>query len=502
MSYNLSQSQFDTLKQQDKGLVLINKISNNNLLATTIFKKLQIKYQKCFLFESSEKSDDKGRYSVIGIDPDKIWQCHDNIALIKSATNNESAITSQDIINSLRNFINCAKIDYSNLHYQDYQLPAMIGGIFGYMGYDMIQYFEKSVNINHQIDEINIPDSIYIRPQIIIIVDNFKNNILICAPIYNDSQDISYVQLTKKIDHIIHIISSDIQENKTDITNIKSKLDNNFKSSHSQQKYCQIVKECQEYISKGDIFQILPSQRFTNKFPPWLNKFEYYLTLRKINPSPFLFYLQFDNFILCGSSPEIMVSLKNNKITVRPLAGTRKRGKNDIEDKKIEQELLSDEKELAEHLMLIDLGRHDVGRVSKKESVNVTKKMIIERYSHVMHISSNIEGVLKDDLDSLDALISAFPAGTVSGAPKIRAMEIIAQLENIKRSFYAGCVGYFSANNDMESCITLRSALIKDNKIHIQTGAGVVYDSVAKSEYQECINKAAALIKAYNDMAT
>ena len=216
--------------------------------------------------------------------------------------------------------------------------------------------------------------------------------------------------------------------------------------------------------------------------------------MRLINPSPFLFYLKLDDFVLTGSSPEIMVSLKDKKVTIRPLAGTRKRGRDAAEDKKIANELLNDEKEVAEHLMLIDLGRHDVGSVAVAGSVVVTEKMIVENYSHVMHISSNVEGTLRDEFDALDTLIAGFPAGTVSGAPKIRAMEIIEEIEKTRRSFYAGCVGYFASNGDMETCITLRSALIKENKIYLQTGAGVVFDSDLESEYQECFNKARVLM--------
>ena len=259
--------------------------------------------------------------------------------------------------------------------------------------------------------------------------------------------------------------------------------------------FSQITEKAKEYIVNGDIFQVLPSQRFSANYPENLPSFTFYRALRSVNPSPFLFFLKLEDFALSGSSPEIMVSSKD-KITIRPLAGTRKRGANEIEDKEIAQELLNDEKELAEHLMLIDLGRHDVGKVCKENSVKLTEKMTIEFYSHVMHISSNVEGILRDDLEALDALISGFPAGTVSGAPKIRAIEIIEELEKVKRSFYAGCVGYFASNGDMETCITLRSSLIKNNKIYLQAGAGVVFDSNPQSEYQECVNKAMGLVRA------
>jgi anthranilate synthase component 1 len=274
-------------------------------------------------------------------------------------------------------------------------------------------------------------------------------------------------------------------------------FDENFQSNFTENEYCQAVEKSKEYIVAGDIFQILPSQRFKANFDKNLDPFFFYRSLRTVNPSPFLFFLKFDDFVLTGSSPEIMVSLKNKTVTIRPLAGTRKRGKSADEDKKIAQELLEDEKEVAEHLMLIDLGRHDVGSIAKSNSVVVSKKMIVEYYSHVMHLSSTVEGEIRDEFDAIDALIAGFPAGTVSGAPKIRAMEIIEEIENIRRSFYAGCVGYFASNSDMETCITLRSALIKDEKIYLQAGAGVVFDSIPKLEYQECINKSQALVRAY-----
>ncbi len=497
MTYNLNQEQFSKLYQHKQNLILFQTLLNDNICITSVFKELRICYDTCFLFESNEKNEDKGRFSLIGLDPDKIWRCKDNQAFISNDGGAEFKKDDSKIVKSFRNFINLAQIDYSQLQYNNEELPMMSGGVFGYMNYDMIKFFENSINTDHQIDEIDIADSIYIRPQILIIFDNLHDKILICSPLYSNSKNISYEQITSKIATIKQKIVN-CKKNKLAKNDLTCKVATNFKSSHSEEQYCKIVKKCQEYIAQGDIFQVLPSQRFYNEFSSKLDKFEFYLILRAINPSPFLFFLQFSDFVLCGSSPEIMASVKNNTITVRPLAGTRKRGTNPSQDKIIAKELLLDKKEIAEHLMLIDLGRHDVGRVSKKGSIKVTKKMIIEYYSHVMHISSNIEGVIDDKFDALDVLISAFPAGTVSGAPKIRAMEIIAKLEKIKRSFYSGCVGYFSANNNMESCITLRSALIKNDKIYIQSGAGIVYDSKPEAEYQECINKAQALIKAYN----
>ncbi|MES2677132.1 MAG: anthranilate synthase component I [Pseudomonadota bacterium] len=456
-------------------------------LLTPVLALLKIESQfpsHHFLFESVEKSNNRGRYSIIGVLPDLIWKCENKIAYLNSDFEKHpekfEKLTEHPIA-SLRELIKNSQIKNNQ--------PVLSSGIFGYMSYDMGRLMEDLPD-NNLPDEIAIPDSIFIRPQILIVFDGLFDVINIHAPIYKNSK-IDSKQAEENIAKIIDVLNSPIAIPQTKIPSKPL----NFKSNFSEEKYCAAVEKSQEYIKNGDIFQVLPSQRFTSDFDQE-NALAFYRSLRSINPSPFLFYIKFADFCLNGSSPEIMVSVKNKKVTVRPLAGTRKRGINAEDDKKIAEELLKDEKEVAEHLMLIDLGRHDVGRVCKAGTVKLTEKMVVENYSHVMHISSNVEGILDDKFDALDALISGFPAGTVSGAPKIRAMEIIEDLEKCKRSFYAGCVGYFAGNGDMETCITLRSALIKNNKIHLQAGAGVVFDSVPKSEYQECLNKAAALMKA------
>lgn len=446
-----------------------------------------------FLLESVEKGSNKSRYSVIGLMPDLIFQSKDKNSFInfdpENNPNSFKKIDDQNPLEVLRSLINQSKINN-----QEGFLAS--GGLFGYMSYDMVRLMEEIKNGNLQ-DNINIPDSIFIRPQILIIFDNLFDVATICAPIYFKEgldPEFAYRKASSNIAKIIEIITS-----KNVALNKKDPKKFNFSSLVSKDEYCQMVEKSKEYIKDGDIFQVLPSMRISADFN-LADSLAFYRSLRSINPSPFLFYFRLPQFAFMGSSPEIMVSLKNKKVTIRPLAGTRKRGKNEEEDKLIAQDLLKDEKELAEHLMLIDLGRHDVGRVCKDGTVKVTEKMVIENYSHVMHISSNVEGIIRDDLDGLDALISGFPAGTVSGAPKIRAIEIIEEIEKIKRSFYAGCVGYFAGNGDMETCITLRSALIKDDKIYLQSGAGVVHDSIPINEYEECQNKLAALIAAVNNL--
>lgn len=498
--YNFNQAEFADILQKTGSTVLYKKIPADTITPVLASLKLSQYLHKeseySFLLESVEKGNNKGRFSVIGLMPDLVWKCSGeesaiNLEFAKNPQNFKSQ--SGNPIANLRQLIAECKIDWSNLNYISGYLPGVCAGIFGYLSYDMVRLMEK-ISDKGLRDDLKIPDSIFIRPQILIIFDNLFDCALICAPVFKDN-NFSGAEIFDQTIARISLIEQTLQK-PYHAQEIKAKSQFNFTSNYSEQEYCEAVERAKKYITDGDIFQVLPSQRFTSDFDKELSEFTFYRALRSVNPSPFLFYLKFPDFCLVGSSPEIMVSSKSRKITLRPLAGTRKRGKNLEEDKKIAAELLSDEKEIAEHLMLIDLGRHDAGRVSVQGSVVVTEKMVIENYSHVMHISSNVEGILRDDLDALDALISGFPAGTVSGAPKIRAMDIIEEIEKVKRSFYAGCVGYFSSNGDMETCITLRSALIKDGKIYLQAGAGVVFDSDPKSEYHECINKSLGLVKA------
>lgn len=491
MSFNFSEKKFNSALKKSGSTVLFKKISTDKITPVLAALKISEKFSSPhFLLESVENGQNRGRFSVFGFMPDLAWKCLGEKSFInKNFASKRENFTEEKghPIKNLRRLINSSRINWSDLDYGGQSLPSMCSGIFGYMGYDMIRLIEKMPNHNLK-DELKIPDSIFIRPQIMVVFDSLFDCALICAPVFSPSK---FSDVAAKI-----LLTEALLNSSREIPAITVKPTFNFKSNCSEEKYCAMVKVAKKHIINGDIFQTLPSQRFTSKFDKKIPELSFYRALRSINPSPFLFYLKVDDFVLSGASPEIMVSLNDRKITIRPLAGTRKRGKNLAEDKKIAAELLADEKEVAEHLMLIDLGRHDVGRVSKAGSVVVTEKMNVENYSHVMHISSNVEGVLDKKYDALDALIAGFPAGTVSGAPKIRAMEIIEEMEEVKRSFYAGCVGYFASNGDMETCITLRSALIKDEKIYLQAGAGIVFDSDPKSEYQECINKASALMRA------
>ncbi len=388
-----------------------------------------------FLLESVEGGDQRGRFSLLGCNPDIIWEVKDNKVKIKSFDSNlDLSFLSKEPIKSLKELLKFSKIK------RDYNLPPF-PVLVGYLGYPMIRFMEE-INLRNK-DEINIPDAVMIRPKLVAVFDNIKDTINIMSPIYpnkNTSANIALKNAKNIIEKAIRKLNKDIPKNPINKKNKENKQIK-FKSNYSKKKYFEIIKKAKSYIRKGDIFQVVTSQRFKSDYS--LNSLSLYRSLRRLNPSPFLVNLNFNNYGLVASSPEILVRLRDKKITIRPIAGTRKRGKNFNEDLELSKDLLSDKKELAEHLMLLDLGRNDIGRVAKIGSVKVTEKMIVEYYSHVMHIVSNVEGKLDSKYDAIDALISGFPAGTVSGAPKIRAMEIIEELENVNRSFYGGGDGLF-----------------------------------------------------------
>lgn len=449
------------------------------------FLKLSQNKPYSLLLESVEGGAVLGRYSAIGIEPDLIWKYQDGKVTINNEEENVEAIT------SLRQQVKNCKIDIV-----DETMPPMSpSGLFGYMGYDCIRLIENIPDDNP--NDLELPESIMMRPTVMVIFDNVKNMMCLATPIRehkdnskSTAKDV-YDAATKRIG-----ATSDKLEDPVVLNKEKTKLSLplNIESNMTREHFHGMVDKAIEYIHAGDIFQGVLSQRFSIPFD--LSAFELYRSLRRLNPSPFLFYINFDGFSLVGSSPEILVRLRNGTVTIRPIAGTRKRGKDTAEDKALTEDLLADPKERAEHLMLLDLGRNDIGRVADISTVDVTDQFTIEYYSHVMHIVSNVEGKLKKGMDSLDALFAGFPAGTVSGAPKIRAMEIIDELEPVRRGTYAGCVGYLDGNGDVDTCIALRTALVKDGKVYVQAGGGVVADSNAEFEYQESCNKAKAVIQA------
>lgn len=454
------------------------------------FLKLKQKNKPSFLLESVEGGKSRGRYSIIGLEPDLVWRAYGQRAEINATDPlNPDAFEPcwEDSLSSLRTLLQNIRTDIPE------GLPPMPAGLIGYMGYDMIRQIERLPDTNP--DPLSIPDACFMRPRLLCVFDSVEGVIFVISPIYaKDGLDpaMAYDAALARIEEAEARLEGPLDQRH--YYQEADPLSLTFTANMSKERYFEMVAKAREHIYAGDIFQIVLAQRFSSTFhhPP----VALYRALRNLNPSPFLFQLDFGSYALVGSSPEILVRLRGNTVTIRPIAGTRPRGANRLEDQALATELLADKKETAEHLMLLDLGRNDVGRVAKAGSVQVTEQMTIEYYSHVMHIVSNVEGLLAENKDALDALMAGFPAGTVSGAPKIRAMEIIDALEPDRRSFYAGGVGYFSVSGDMDSCITLRTGLIKDGILHIQAGGGIVADSTPEGEYQESCNKARAVMRA------
>ncbi|MFZ2871287.1 anthranilate synthase component I [Zavarzinia sp.] len=444
-----------------------------------------------FLFESVEGGATRARYSIIGLKPDIIWRARGNqaeINRIARADRHKFRPCPGDTLSSLRALIAESRIDLPH------ELPPMASGLYGYFGYEMVRLVETKVPSDNP-DNLGIPDALFIRPSIMAIFDSVKDVVTVVSPVWIESgvdARAAYNRAAERIADTVADFERDLPVTRSDAA-IRHKI-TQPQSNMSRGDYHAMVARAKEYIAAGDIFQVVPSQRF--RLPFTLPPIALYRSLRRLNPSPFMFYLDLDGFSIVGSSPEILVRLRDEKVTVRPIAGTRPRGITEDADIALEKDLLNDPKELAEHLMLLDLGRNDVGRVARIGTVKVTQRNVIERYSHVMHIVSNVEGEIEPKHDAVDALLAGFPAGTVSGAPKVRAMEIIDELEPEKRNLYAGGVGYFSANGSMDTCIALRTAVVKDGTLVVQAGGGVVLDSDPEAEYQESCNKARAVIRA------
>jgi anthranilate synthase component 1 len=443
-----------------------------------------------FLLESVEGGAVRGRHSIIGIEPDLIWRAQDGAASINrtARTEADAFVTCPEApLKALRTLIAESRIELPE------GLPPMAAGVFGYLGYDMVRLMEELAAPNP--DPIGIPDAVMVRPTIIVVFDAVKDSITVVTPVRPEKGVDAKTALTRAIERLSGVVESLDRPLDMSLADVDAgPLDVPPKSNTTPAEYKAMVLKAKEYIMAGDAFQIVLAQRFEAPFT--LSPFSLYRALRRTNPSPYLYFLDFGSFAVAGSSPEILVKVAGDVVTIRPIAGTRPRGATPHEDKTLEDELLADPKERAEHLMLLDLGRNDVGRVAQIGSVTVTDQFFVERYSHVMHIVSNVEGNLRSDCDALDALAAGFPAGTVSGAPKVRAMQIIDELEKEKRGLYAGAVGYFSAAGEMDTCIVLRTALVKDGTMYVQAGAGIVADSNPESEQQECVNKAKALFRA------
>jgi anthranilate synthase component 1 len=488
--------QFDAFQRgfaDGKNQVVYARLAADLDTPVSLMLKLSQAAKNSFMLESVTGGEIRGRYSVIGMKPDLIWRCQgETSAINRDARYDDNAFEEapEPPLDVLRALIAESEIDLPE------DLPPMSAGLFGYLGYDMIRHVEHLPNVNE--DTLGLPDAIMQRPSVVVVLDGVKGEVTVVSPAWTAgglSARAAYAQAAERVMDAIRDLDRPVTDDSRSLGDVAPLAPP--VSNFTKEEYGAAVEKAKDYIRAGDIFQVVPSQRWTQDFP--LPPFALYRALRRTNPSPYMFFFNFGEFHVVGASPEILVRVRENEVTIRPIAGTRPRGATTEEDNAFERDLLNDPKELAEHLMLLDLGRNDVGRVAKVGTVTPTEKFIIERYSHVMHIVSNVVGELSDDHDALSALLAGLPAGTVSGAPKVRAMEIIDELEPEKRGVYGGGVGYFSSGGEMDICIALRTAVVKDDKLYIQAGGGVVFDSDPDAEYEETVNKSNALRKAAAD---
>ena len=490
MSLTPEYTTFEKEYKSGRNQVVYSKLTSDLDTPVSIMLKLAGAKKNSFILESVTGGEIRGRYSIIGMDPDLIWKCEEEQSFLSSGDSVFKPISGQPL-SVFRDLLQQSVINLPK------ELPQSSAGLFGYFGYDMVRHVENLPNSNK--DTIGLPDAMFIRPSIIAVLDGVKGEVILVAPVFYEPK-VDEKEAFKKAKE--KISSAILELKKQTITDRNLGAPGEMEeptSNFTKDEYKAAVNKAKNYINNGDIFQVVPSQRWTQNFS--YSPFSLYRSLRRTNPSPFMFYFNFGEFQVIGASPEILVRVFGKEVTVRPIAGTRPRGKTPEEDKHLEEDLLADKKELAEHLMLLDLGRNDVGRVAKIGSVKPTEQFIIERYSHVMHIVSNVVGQLSDEHDAVSAFFAGMPAGTVSGAPKVRAMEIIDELEPEKRGVYGGGVGYFSSGGDMDMCIALRTAVLKGNKLHIQAGGGVVFDSDPEAEYMETVHKSNAIRRAAADAA-
>ncbi len=491
MSVSPDFAPFEQAYADGRAQLVSRRLVNDLETPVSAYLKLAATRKNAFLLESVEGGEQFGRFSIIGFKPDVIWRCRDGRAEI----NRDAAADTESFhdlpgapLDSLKSLLAESELDPPP------GAPPMAAGVFGFLGYDMVRQMEQLGA--RPAGGIGVPDALFIRPTIVAIFDNVRQEIILFSPVRPEtgvSARAAYSRAGERLADAVSDLEGHVPAlSKASIAD--GAPHQQAQSNTSKVDYEEMVRRAKDYIGAGDIFQVVLSQRFSQPFsaPP----FELYRALRRSNPSPFMFYFNFEDFSVVGSSPEILVRVRDGEITIRPIAGTRPRGATPEDDKRLETELINDPKERAEHLMLLDLGRNDVGRSAAIGTVKVTDQFTIERYSHVMHIVSNVVGQLREGEHPVNAVVSGFPAGTVSGAPKIRAMEIIDELEKSARGIYAGAIGYFSANGNVDTCIALRTAIVKDGVIHVQAGAGIVADSNPASEQGECENKAQALFAA------
>ena len=502
MSFEPSLEAFGRLHAAGQPQLVWTRIVDDLETPVSAYLKIANGQPYAFLFESVEGGAWRGRYSWVAMRPDLVWRCRGDQAEISQGDDIAAGrFTPQTggALDSLRDLVSRSRMELPK------GLPPMSAGVFGVMGYDMVRLAERLPLTNP--DPLDLPDAVMIRPSVVAIFDAIGQEIVLTttARPSGGSAEAAYAEACGRLRTVV----DDLRRPLPQAPERTYRAPGSFESPVSRAAYGDMVERAKRYIEAGDIFQVVPSHRFTAPFEA--DAFALYRSLRRMNPSPFLFYLNFGAFQLVGSSPEILVRLRDSKITIRPIAGTRPRGATPEEDLALEKELLADPKERAEHLMLLDLGRNDVGRVAmlrraganqapdlrKGPNVRVTESYTVERYSHVMHIVSNVEGDAPEGIDPVDVLMAALPAGTLSGAPKVRAMQIIDELESVKRGVgYAGAVGYFGCDGSVDTCIVLRTALVKDGAMYVQAGGGVVADSDPVAEYEETLHKARALRRA------
>jgi anthranilate synthase component 1 len=482
MSASISKKQFEDYKSKgfNRIPIVFESLADLDTPLSVYAKLANLPYS--YLLESVEGGERFGRYSIIGLPSKKVFKINGREISIFYNQKLIETIEHENPLDYIDSYLKSFKIP------EDVYLPRYSGGLAGYFGYETIQYIEPKLAKNYLEDKLGLPDVLLMLSDEVIVIDNVSGKLFLVNYI-DPSLDNAYENALKKIDVLLAKLSKGIG------LRDESNFDHSEPvSEFGEDHYKEAVDKIKNYIYEGDVMQVVLSQRMSQPFK--YNPLSLYRSLRSLNPSPYMFFYHMEDHFVVGASPEILVRLENKKVTVRPIAGTRPRGKDEASDAALEKDLLSDPKELAEHVQLMDLGRNDIGRVSKAGSVNVTDNMMIERYSHVMHIVSNVEGLLRENLSAMDVLKATFPAGTVSGAPKVRAMEIINELEFSKRGVYAGAVGYLGFNGDMDVAIAIRTAVIKDNFLYVQAGAGVVADSIPQNEWDETKNKARAILRA------
>ena len=485
-----SQTQFEQLKSVGYNLIPVyrQRLADTDT-PLSVFARFKDQ-QQAYLFESVEGGENWARYSIIGLGESTVFSCNEGVLSVQEASGSIQTQSCSDPFQYIRDYLTQFKVPSS---VELPALPSFTGGLVGYFGYDAVRYIEPRLNNMPEADPVGLPDIWMMLSKTVIVFDNLKDTLFLI--VHADVSDPeAYAKAQQQLDALEASLAQPIS------LQAKKHTPPHFESLTGQAKYLETIETVKEYIRAGDVMQVVPGHRMVSDFDG--EPLQVYRALRHLNPSPYLFLVQGRTltdqkpFYVVGSSPEILSRLENGIATVRPLAGTRPRGKTKEEDLALEKELLSDEKEIAEHLMLIDLGRNDIGRVSKIGKVQVTDQMVIERYSHVMHIVSNVQGEVLDDVDALDVFKATFPAGTLSGAPKIRAMEIIDQVEPVKRGIFGGAVGYLGWHGEMDMSIAIRTCVIRENKVYVQAGAGIVADSNPASEWQETQIKARAVIKA------